>query len=329
MSLSPIDAHSHLPLDTPDSRAVLEAFDLRVLNITVAHDSLGGLDAQRGWYRTLIREHPTRFAWCTSFDPTPLDAPDFVDRAIAGIEQDLSAGAIAVKVWKHVGMEMRDRDGGWILVDDPRLAPIFAFLERRGIPLLMHIAEPLACWSPLDPQNPHYGYYSTHPQWHWHGRADVPTHERLIASRDAVVERHPKLRVIGAHYGSQEFDLRAVAERFERFPNYCVDTSARLGDLAVHVERDRPAVRTFFERYAGRILWGLDYVCTAPLSAMPVEQQQRVIESIRRGYERELRFFQTDALITLAGREIRGLGLTGTARDELFHHAARRAYPGL
>jgi predicted TIM-barrel fold metal-dependent hydrolase len=60
---------------------------------------------------------------------------------------------------KEVGMDIRDRNGRFILPDDPLFDPIYAFLADRGKPLLAHLGEPLAAWLPLDPENVHYGYY--------------------------------------------------------------------------------------------------------------------------------------------------------------------------
>jgi len=78
--------------------------------------------------------------------------------------------------------------------DDPLLDPIYARIAARNKSLLMHIAEPLACWLPLDEKSPHYGYYSQNPEWHMYGKKRFPSHQELIQARDNVVARHPNLR---------------------------------------------------------------------------------------------------------------------------------------
>ena len=75
-------------------------------------------------------------------------------------------------------------------------------LEREGRVLIMHTGEPRACWLPLDPKSPHYAYYSEHPQWHMHGRTDFPSHAELIAGRDRVLERHPRVAVCTIYNGN-------------------------------------------------------------------------------------------------------------------------------
>src|SRR5436309_10505520 len=98
-----IDAHSHLPLDDDVSRGISESLGLRVINICVDSAELGGLDAQRGWYRALVLKHPGTFSWCTSFSLEGFGEAGWADRAIARLEEDFAAGAIACKFWKNLG----------------------------------------------------------------------------------------------------------------------------------------------------------------------------------------------------------------------------------
>jgi predicted TIM-barrel fold metal-dependent hydrolase len=324
-----IDAHAHLPADHSDVAAVFDDLDLKVINVCVAAGDMGGLTAQRQWYRGLAERRGDRFAWITSFSLVGFGTPDWADRAIAQIDGDLAGVGLAVgcKVWKNVGMELRDpASGGFVFVDDPRFTPIFEHLAARGCPALMHIGEPLACWRALDPASPHYGYYKSCPQWHWFGRTDVPSHEQLMAARDRVLERHPGLHVIGAHYGSHEYDVGEVARRFDRYANFTVDTSARMGDIAMQTRHDREAVRRFFIRYADRLLWGVDWVFSQPASAMSADQRHGAAEALRRTYDTERRFFTTDEQLTIAGQPVRGLALPADVAHKLMLGNARRIY---
>src|SRR5688572_12249517 len=169
-----VDAHAHLPLDDGSAR-VLDELGVRVLNICVDSPELGGLAAQRDWYRNLRTHRPDRFSWCTSFSLNGFGTVGWAARAIESLDADFTSGSIACKLWKNVGMGVRNpRSGDFVFVDDERLEPIFHHLESAGKPALMHIGEPLACWRALDPESPHYLYYKGNPQWHWHGRTDVP-----------------------------------------------------------------------------------------------------------------------------------------------------------
>ena len=322
-----VDAHSHLPLDTDAALAAVEKVGVRIVNICVDSPQLGGLDAQRGWYRDLLQRHPERFAWVTSFSLDGFGTDGWAERAIAQLDADFADGACGCKVWKNVGMELRDpATGAFVFCDDERFDAIYAHLAAAGRPLLMHIGEPLACWQSLDAmraaKSPHLAYYEACPQWHWHGRAGVPSHARLIASRDAVCEKHPGLAVVGAHYGSLEFDVGEVAARLRRFPNFVVDTSARLGDIAIQAAADREGVRRLFQEFSTRILWGLDWVQTRPASALADGEAADLLARVAAAYAEERRFFLSD---DPAG-EPRGLGLDDAIVRRLFNDNARRVY---
>ena len=106
-------------------------------------------------------------------------------------------GAIGVKVYKSLGMELRSASGAYLLPDDPAFEPVFAGLEARGTTVYAHIAEPIAAWLPLDPKNPDYDYYQTNPAWHVHGRPGVPTKEAILAARDRAPGEAPEAALRG------------------------------------------------------------------------------------------------------------------------------------
>ena len=321
-----IDAHIHLNGNHPDSLVLLEELDLKLLNVCVAHLGQDWRGAEARPYKALAREHPSRYAWCASFDPPAFDRTDYAAWVIEGLEQDFANGAVACKVWKNLGMEIRDPKGRHVMVDNPLFAPIFEHLAGLGKPLLMHIGEPLACWQPLEPSNPHSNYYRSNPQWHMHGRTDIPSHAELIAARDRVLENHPRLRVIGAHLGSLEYDVREVARRFERFPNFAVDTSARLPDLAF---QDAAAVRALFQKFPGRILFGTDIVSRTPHDQMADGERSSLLGEIRQNYQRQRAFFSGRAPVEILGRQIPGLGLSADILNQFFSANAKAWYPGL
>jgi predicted TIM-barrel fold metal-dependent hydrolase len=313
-----IDAHLHyLPVD-PQSLRLPEELDLKLLNVCVSFGDRRKQQAEV--YRRLTAEHPTHYAWCTSFDLSDFGQPAYTDRVIAQLEEDFTkGGAVGCKIWKAVGMELKDANGRYVMPDNPVFDPIYAHLARRGWTLLAHIAEPLACWQPLNPDSPHYGYYRDNPQWHMHGRSDMPSHAQLTAARDRVLAKHPTLRVIGAHLASLEYDLDEIAARLDRYPNFAIDTSARLGDLARH---PRPKLQQFFTRYQDRILWGTDV-------GIWDKDMAAALRWLRENYAVERAFYETDRSLQIAGRQVQGLALPPAILEKVFVTNARRWYPGL
>ena len=223
-------------------------------------------------------------------------------------------------------MDIKKPNGDFLMVDDELFDPIFECLIANGKPLLTHIAEPLACWQPLVEDNPHYGYYSKNPQWHMYGRADFPSHERLMAARDHVLEKHPKLRMIGAHLGSLEWDVDVVAARLDRYPNFAVDVSARLIDLVV---QDSAKVREFFLNYQDRILFGTDVVMRQKPSTMNATDKAAAIDALRATYQQHFAYFERDEPMVVRGRNTRGLGLPAPVLEKFYRTNAQTWYPGL
>jgi len=320
-----IDAHVHYNGDHEDCLALLERLDLKLLNVSVAHGPDDPWRDRAEAFRTLAQVYPDRYAWCTTFDE-PDGSTDYAERVIAGLEEDLRMGAIACKVWKNIGMSARKPSGEFLMVDDPIFDPIYAYLAREGRTLLMHIGEPLACWQPLDERDPHYAYYSMHPEWHMYGRAGYPSHAELIAARDRVLTKFPELRVVGAHLGSLEYDVGEVAKRLERYPNFVVDTSARTKDLAC---QDREAVRAFFEAYPDRVLFGTDIVIRNSHRAMPQEERAAALARMAERYAHEFAYYEGDGELTVAGRTVRGLDLSSEVLEKLYYGNAVRWIPGL
>jgi predicted TIM-barrel fold metal-dependent hydrolase len=320
-----IDAHIHYGDDHPDLLALLDEFDLKLLNICVAHTHDDWPNQARR-YRMLAEQYPEYFAWCTTFDLPRFDDPDYVPNVIAQLDRDFASGAVACKIWKNIGMEVKTPGGDFFMVDDPLLDPILDHVSACGRTLLTHIAEPLACWQPLDEHNPHYGYYSRNPQWHMYDKPEFPSHERLMEARDHMVEKHPDLRVVGAHFGSLEYDVDAVAARLDRFPNLAVDISARLLDIAI---QDSKKVRQFIIDYADRILFGTDVVMRTPPSEMDPQTRAHTLESLRQTYRSHFDYFQCAGEVTVRGRKTDGLDLPADVLQKLYYTNAETWYPGL
>ena len=249
-----IDVHSHYESDDTALVATLESWNLRSVLVNVLSD---GRLVEKGERMLALRAaHPERFFFVTTFDPAPIDDPAFAAKTIERLRGEIARGAMAVKVWKTIGMEIKDSQGRYVQIDDPRFQPVWDFLAERRIPVLAHIGEPQAAWLPLTENDPHYGYYSTHPEYHAYAHPEVPRWEDIIAARDRWVARNPRLTIIAAHLASLERDVDEVAKRLDAYPNLYVETAARFNDLAMQPSEK---VRAFMIRYQDRIMYGTDF----------------------------------------------------------------------
>lgn len=321
-----IDAHIHYGDNAPELLALLDRFNLKLLNICVAQDDHGGWRDQAETYARLTNEDPDHFAWCTSFDLPRFADPGYIDSVIAGLDTDFANGAIACKIWKNIGMEVRKEDGSFFMVDDPLFDPIYEHMIAHNWPLLTHIAEPLECWLPLKEGTPHYGYYSNNPEWHMYNKPEFPSHQTLMAARDNVLAKHPKLRMIGAHLGSLEYDVDEVATRLDRYPNFAVDISARLSDLAI---QDSAKVRKFFIDYQDRILFGTDVVMRQAPSALPPAERNPALNALRQTYEMHLAYLEKQGDLQVRTYATKGLNLPKAVLEKVYRANALAWYPQL
>jgi predicted TIM-barrel fold metal-dependent hydrolase len=250
-----IDVHAHYRTDNPDLVAALAAWNARAVLVNVTG---GDRQIDRKWrdFQALRAAHPERFVVVATFDPFRFNEPDFASKVIEQLRADVAAGAKGVKVWKDIGMEVKDAEGRHVQIDHPRFQPIWDFLVEQGIPVMAHIGEPLAAWRPLDESNPHFWYYSNNPQYHAFKHPEIPRHEEIIAARDRWLARNPKLTVVAMHLASLEFDVDEVAKRLDAYPNLSVETAARINDLAM---QPSAKVRAFMVKYQDRVMWGTDF----------------------------------------------------------------------
>ncbi len=305
-----IDTHTHIHRKAPALLAAMEQAGWRGLSICDSRAVGGepsGLEEMTRGTADSSRESKGRLAWATTFDARGFESPDFGERTIAGLRQHWEQGAVGVKIWKNIGMGIRAKSGEYLLPDHAALTPILEAMQRAGKTLLAHLADPNAAWRPLDSAGG--GYFKNHPEWHMYGRPGAPAKEAILAARDRVLARHPKLRVIGCHLGSSEEDLSQVARRLDTYPNFVVDVAARVRYL---MRGDREAVRQFLLHYQDRILYATDF-------SLGTGDEEGAVKSFLAQHEREWNFF--------AGAE--GVALPEAVLRKIFHDNAARWLPGI
>jgi predicted TIM-barrel fold metal-dependent hydrolase len=335
MKMPKIDAHAHIGAPGPGHLsafiAFLERYNFRWLNICV-----GGMDWTRLKQKIeaaqeLHRSHPDRIAWATSFSLANWGQADWAQAATGTIADGFSRGAVAVKVWKDVGMVLKDPDGRFVMINDPRMDPVLDAVANQGRTLVAHIGEPRNCWLSLDAMTTESDrrYFAAHPEYHGLLHPEVPDYSSQIAARDAMLEKHPRLKVVGCHLGSLEYDIDELAKRLDRYPNLAVDLAARMVHLQI---QPREKVRAFMLKYQDRILYGTDLEFgggTGEAGEGPAQALARLTAA----YESDASWLATDQEVDVekarAGFKSRGLALPESVLRRIYFENARRWYPGL
>jgi predicted TIM-barrel fold metal-dependent hydrolase len=264
-----VDAHAHLGA-TPFGGGWFERPVTELLDVLDAVGVETIVDLDGGWDDHL-RAEVDHFAPAgkrvivfagVDYDDFALD-DHFGERAARRLRDAAAAGARGLKVWKLLGLRARDSRGRLVAVDDPRLDPLWSTAGELGLPILIHVGDPIAFFLPLDGHNERYEELAEHPDWHfWPTRrrdagvddAGFPPFDEIMAALRRLVERHPATTFIGAHVGCAAEDLDWVSAMLDACPNYAVDVAARLGELG----RQPYTAREFFIRHQDRIVFGTD-----------------------------------------------------------------------
>lgn len=319
-----IDSHSHVFEDVAEFHALFRRINVRTINVC-NNGTDGKLVPMHAIALDLYRKHPDLYPFESTFDLLERDKPDYAQRVIAFLDRTFDQGAIGVKIWKEIGIDIKTPNGKFILPDDPRFDPIYAHIAKRGRVLHAHLAEPIDAWRPLDKDSSHYNYYSTNPQWHLYGKPEYPSHEAIIAARDRIMEKHPTLIVLGAHLGSLEHDLEGIAARFDKYPNFFIECSARTRNLTRHPSEK---VRAFMMKYQDRILYGVD------AGWKPFTRETPPTDAQRRGhanrleiqYKADYDYYAGSGEITYNGRKVQALNLPRSVLEKFYNGNAKRIY---
>ena len=180
-------------------------------------------------------------------------------------------GACGLKVTKELGLVLpRPRREPCSRVDDERLAPIWQRAGELGVPVLIHVSDPIAFFQPIDEHNEHYLTLQEFPGWSFAGS---PVSQVGTAGAAQPHDRRaiPATTFLLPHVANLPEDLAAVGELLDAYPNVVIDFSARIDELG----RQPYTARDFFIRYQDRILFGLDM----PVSAEAYRCYFRLLET--------------------------------------------------
>jgi hypothetical protein len=322
-AIEKIDVHAHIFEDLPPLMEFMRANRIRAINVC-NNGTDGHLEVMHRIALDVGRKYPDVLWFTSTFDLLRRNEPSYHREVIAHLGRTFDQGAVGVKVWKEIGLEIKQPDGTFILPDDQLFDPIYAYIAERGRVLHAHLAEPIEAWLPLDPASVSYNYYKGSPEWHLHNKPEYPSHAALIAARDNILKKHPRLVMVAAHLGSLEHDLDAIAERLDRYPNFNVECAARVRYLARYPAQK---VRDFFVRYQDRILYGVD-MSWKPYRTRPPTEAMRQGYILRRQerYRSDWQFFAGSGPMTYEGRKVEALALPREVLEKFYNGNARRIY---
>jgi hypothetical protein len=316
---------THVHLNTNESHYIEQATmdNISFLDIVVDRPFGIPMSDQEDIATRQVKAFPGQVFYATTFPVKNYNSDGWQQETIAHIKKAVSNGAIAVKIWKNIGMELKDRDGKFVMIDHPKLDPVIDYLAKNKIPLIAHLAEPKECWMPLEQMVLNKNYYSQHPEYHMYLHPEYPSYESHMKARDHMLQKHPDLIFINAHLGSLEWSLDELANRLDKFPNMAVDL-ARITNLYLHAKSDWQKTRAFFMKYRDRLLYATD---------VQVAEAKDPTGMKRLAHESRLRhwtFFTTDEGMSepIVGK-FKGLKLPRGVVDKIYRYNAERWLQGI
>ena len=247
-----IDMHSHSYARTPEQIAEwVKNMDETGIEKTIV---LTGASGSR--FDEIYKQYsrfPGRFElWC-GFDFTGSGEPGFGPAAVAELERCYRAGARGVGELSDKGRGMGSRRSGspGIHPDDARLDPLFQKCAELGMPVNIHVADPIWMYEKMDRTND--GLMNAY-RWRLDNRPDIVGHSGMMEILERAVKRHPGTTFIACHFANLCYDLTRLATMLDRNPNLYADISARFAETAT-IPR---FVSRFYAKYQNRLVYGTD-----------------------------------------------------------------------
>lgn len=249
-----IDMHSHVNASSPKGiEKWIETMDRCGIakTIVLSYQTGKKLDS----ICQLYKPYANRFeVWC-GFDYTGYQEPGWSEKAVKELERCYRAGA------RGVG-ELGDKGRGetysqpvpaiGMHIDDPKMKPLFQKCAQLGMPVNIHVAEPMWMYEPMDSTND--GLMNAYSWRIDKSNSILLNHSQLIQTLENVVQDHPGTTFIACHLANCEYDLSIITRLLKKYKNLYADIAARFGETAA-IPR---YMRSFFIDNQDKLLYGTD-----------------------------------------------------------------------
>jgi uncharacterized protein len=259
----------------------------------------------------LYSKYSTRFEiWC-GFDYTGYDKPGYGPAALKELERCFKLGAKGVgeEGDKGLGMFFNEPVKAWGMhFDDPRMKPLFEKCAQLGMPISIHVADPIWMYEKMDSTNDGLMNAQT-----WRidmTKPGIIGFDALLQSLENAIKNNPKTIFIACHFANLNHDMEKLGAMFDKYPNFYADISARYAESA-----PVPGyMKVFYEKYQEKLLYGTDMSYDIGMYRTTF----RILES------NDEHFYETD----LFGYHwaLYGFGLPKNVLKKIYHDNAARIF---
>lgn len=192
--------------------------------------------------------------WC-GFDYTGYENEGWTEKAIKELERCYKKGARGVGELGDKGLGLlysQPTPGKGLHIDDPRMADLLKRCGELGMPISIHVAEPIWMYQKIDVHNDglmnaaEWAVDMTQP--------GILDHDELITTLENAVRENPGTTFIACHYANCSYDLNKIGELLDEYPNLYADIAARYAETAP-IPR---ATKDFFMKHQNKLVYGTD-----------------------------------------------------------------------
>jgi hypothetical protein len=259
-----IDVHSHhWNMAVQDLSGIVEEMDdlnmKFMINLSgsgyatfLGKQSLMDLNLSKS-LKNVKENFPSRFGIFVNLDLKKIDDKDFTSNSVKILQNAVKDGAIGLKIYKDLGLTLKDSKGVRVKVDDKRLSPIWNACGELNIPVLIHSGEPSPFFDPIDKYNERWLHARQKPN-SFRPSNRYPSFDTVMKEQYNMFKNHSNTTFINAHMGWMANDLDKLEKHLDSLPNVYTEIGAVIGELGRQPRR----ARQFFIDYQDRIMFGKD-----------------------------------------------------------------------
>ena len=174
---------------------------------------------------------------------------DFSNKMVEHVKDIMACGADGIKM-----LEGKPSERKMFPVpnfDSPLWDAYWSYVEEHEIPIVFHVNDPEEFWDELLVPD-----WARRSGW-FYAEGDWINNEDQYRQIGNVLKRHPKLKIIFAHFYFLSKQLPRLTAIFESCPNVCVDITPGI-ELFENLSKNLEEAKLFFTKYQDRILYGTD-----------------------------------------------------------------------
>ena len=199
------------------------------------------------------KNYPERFGVFVNLDLSKIGRKDFKFNTEKYLLNASKIGATGLKIYKNLGLNLKDGEGNRVKVDDDRLQFIWEKCAELNLPVLIHSGEPIAFFLNIDKYNERWLHAKQRPS-SFRPSDKYPSFEIVMSEQYNMFKKNPKTTFINAHMGWYGNNLSKLDQQLIDLPNVYVEFGAVINELG----RQPVSARKFFIKHQDRILFGKD-----------------------------------------------------------------------